>query len=163
MGAFVIGLAIWALCQDLQHQPTGVYWYLLQFLFPVAIGIAVGYLNGERRFYPPFVYAALVAVCNFIYVRFVNGPLDAGDWAFVLAYATATLVSAVLVNQQMLIKKLKIDPLPNAQPTSRNIDIDSIIKKTTKRTELLTKLVGAVGTLVTAVAGAYGLISKFKS
>jgi hypothetical protein len=95
--ALLIGLALWGLCQDLIHAPTGYFWYVFQFVFPLSIGSVIGYLNEDGRFVNLAVFAALVGAVNFTYVRIINGPLNLGDAMFVIAYSSRPFCQLLLL------------------------------------------------------------------
>jgi hypothetical protein len=102
--ALLIGLALWGLCQDLNHVPTGYFWYVFQFAFPLAIGAVIGYLNEDGRLVSLLLFAAVVGAVNFTYVRIFNGPLNLGDAMFVVAYSFATLLPAFIASQTLVIR-----------------------------------------------------------
>jgi hypothetical protein len=154
--ALLIGWAIWALCQDLKYVPQGILWYVLQFLFPLAIGVAVGYFNEAGHFGRLVLFATLVGIGNFTYVRIANGPLNEGDAMFVLAFSFATLLPALIINQQMIIKGLRQGFA--TMPPGTHVAPD--IARATETVKSLTNLLNAVVALIAAIFAAFGVMSK---
>jgi hypothetical protein len=154
--ALLVGLGLWALCQYLKFVPQGSLWYVFQFFFPLAIGAAVGYLNQGGPLSRLVLFAALLGIANFAFVRIVNGPLNQGDAMFVFAFSFATLLPALIINQQIVIKRSK----QGLADTPANVDVNAALVQATGTIKSLTNLVTAVAALAAAVLGAFGAISK---
>jgi hypothetical protein len=154
--ALLVGLGLWVLCQYLKVVPQGSLWYVFQFLFPLAIGAAVGYLNQGGPLFRLVLFASLLGIANFAFVRIVNGPLNQGDAMFVFAFSFATLLPAFIINQQIAIKRSK----QGLADTAANMDMNTALVQATGNIESLTRLVIAVAGLATAALGAFGALSK---